>query len=335
MFNKILPMKNKKIFLLFIFFLFFNNSYSSMIFYSINQDSMFLGDPINFKIITIVPKGSNIVPPSTENDFGKFTVKNWNTSKKEKSNADSITFDYIITTYSTENCTIPSLSFAVLKEQIAETLKTQPIAMRIITFSPPDTATIKDIKPQLSAGKPSMWFLWLILILILGFISYFLLKNHILRKKEKPIIVPPLPPHEEALKALSELEAKQYLLKGMIREYVFELSEILKRYIERRFEVNAAEFTTQEILEWIKVSNLELEDKKSLEWFFDITDPVKFAKWIPDNDIIYRLLPCVRDFINRTKPQITTTQSESVNKNSISNLNQSDNLSSLKTNKEK
>ena len=37
------------------------------------------------------------------------------------------------------------------------------------------------------------------------------------------------------MEALSLLDGKTYLAKGMIREYVFELSDIFKRYIERRF----------------------------------------------------------------------------------------------------
>ena len=76
------------------------------------------------------------------------------------------------------------------------------------------------------------------------------------------------PPYEEAIEALDRLEAKQYVAKGMIRDYVFELSEIAKRYIERRFEVQAAEFTTEELADWTKRSPLQLAERKTAEWFF-------------------------------------------------------------------
>ena len=111
-----------------------------------------------------------------------------------------------------------------------------------------------------------------------------------------------MPPYEEAIEALALLEAKQYLVKRLVREYVFELSDIFKRYLERRFEVNAAEFTTEEMLDWIKASKLAPEDRKVCEWFFYTTDPVKFAKWLPDNDTLYRFGADVRQVIERTKP---------------------------------
>jgi hypothetical protein len=99
----------------------------------------------------------------------------------------------------------------------------------------------------------------------------------------------------------------------MVRVYVFELSDIFKRYIERRFDINAAEFTTEEMLDWVKGSLLEPENKKAAEWFFSTTDPVKFAKWLPDNDTLYRFGSDVRQFVERTKPK-PQTDSQPVDK---------------------
>jgi hypothetical protein len=111
------------------------------------------------------------------------------------------------------------------------------------------------------------------------------------------------PPYEEAMEALDRLEAKHYVAKGMIREYAFELSEIAKRYIKRRFEVQAAEFTTEELLDWAKRSPLQPAERKTAEWFFSTTDPVKFAKWLPDNDTVYRFGADIRSFVEKTRPQ--------------------------------
>jgi hypothetical protein len=90
----------------------------------------------------------------------------------------------------------------------------------------------------------------------------------------------------------------------MIREYVFELSEILKRYSERRFGVNAAEFTTEEMLAWLAVSKLEKEQRFAMEWFYRAADPVKFAKYLPDQGTVDRFGVEARAFIEATKPVI-------------------------------
>ncbi len=276
--------------------------FGSMIFYSASQDSLYIGDRVHLGVALVVLPGSQVVPPSTENGFGKLAVKEWTSDKTEKKSADSLTFNYAITTYVAEPCTLPALDFVVTKDKATETLRTQPIPLRVLLVTSPDTGLIKDIKPQQSVGKPSLRWLWIILgigVIIAAFIA----GRRLLRKKEAaPAPVPVKPPYEEAVDALAQLDAKQYLARGMIREYVFELSEIVKRYIGRRFDVQAAEFTTQEILEWVKRSPLESAERKSVDWFFSTADPVKFAKWLPDNDTLSRFGADMRSFVEKTKP---------------------------------
>jgi hypothetical protein len=251
----------------------------------------------------MVPRAGQVVPPATENGFGKFAVKEWASDKAEKKNADSLTFHYIVTTYTAENCTIPALDFIVAKEGGADTLRTQPVPMRLVLVSSPDTASIKDLKQQQSVGKPSLAWLWIIIALAAGAAAILLIRKYLPKPGKVFRAPPPKPPYEEAMEALALLEAKQYIVKGMIREYAFELSDIVKLYLERRFEVNAAEFTTEEMLDWIKLSPLDPDCRKSAEWFFSTTDPVKFAKWLPDNDTVDRFVPDIRSFIEKTRSQ--------------------------------
>jgi hypothetical protein len=272
--------------------------------HSVSQDSISVGDRILFNVAMLVPKGSTIIPPPTENGFGKFTVKEWTTNKVEKTNTDSLTFNYIITHYSTEQCTLPPVPFVQVIGEKKDTFLSKPIPIRTVLVRTTDTTvtSILGLKPQQSVGSPSLAWLWIVLAAFGVFAIIFFLARMIKKRSKAEVKPPPKPPYEEAIEALALLEAKQYLLKGMVREYVFELSDIFKRYIERRFEVNAAEFTTEEMLDWIKVSSLEPEDRKICEWFFYTTDPVKFAKWLPDNDTLYRFGSDVRQFVERTKP---------------------------------
>jgi hypothetical protein len=276
--------------------------FGSTIASSVSQDSLFIGDRVHLGVVLMVPRASQVVPPATENSFGKFAVKEWTSDKAEKKNADSLTFHYIITTYSAENCTIPALDFIVAREGGADTLRTQPVPMRLVLVSSPDTASIKDLKPQQSVGKPSLAWLWIIFALAAGTAAFLFIRKYLPKHGKVLRAPPPKPPYDEAMEAIAALEAKQYIAKGMIREYAFELSEIVKRYIERRFDVKAAEFTTEEMLDWIKTSPLDPDCRKSIEWFFSTTDPVKFAKWLPDNDTVNRFGPSMRSFIEKTRP---------------------------------
>jgi hypothetical protein len=275
----------------------------SVLFSSTSQDSLYIGDRIHFSVSLLVPKASQVVPPVTDNGFGKLIVKEWTSDKVDKKIADSCTFNYILTTYTAENCTIPSLDYVVTQGAKTDTLRTKAVPLRVVLVSFPDSAKIKDLKPQQSAGVPSFAWLWWLICLALAAAAVYLVRRRLKKKAAPPAAIPLQPPYEEAIEALDRLEAKQYIAKGMIREYVFELSEIAKRYVERRFEVPAAEFTTEEILSWIRRSPLEPQLRKVLDRFFTMTDPVKFAKWIPDIDTVYRFGTDVRSFVGATRPQ--------------------------------
>jgi hypothetical protein len=117
---------------------------------------------------------------------------------------------------------------------------------------------------------------------------------------------------------------------------VFELSEIFKRYIERRFETNASEFTTEEMVAWAGASNLDKKLKASLEWFFRTTDPVKFARIIPDGSTVNRFSDEVTQFLQSTRPlqqpsekveEPTNAQTEA--KQSVPNTDNSNNDSPI------
>jgi hypothetical protein len=277
---------------------------------SVSQDSLFVGDRIHFGVTMLVPKGCQVAPPATDNGFGQFVVKEWTSDKSEKKNADSLSFNYVLATYSAERCTIPSLSFLQTTGNKTDTLRTETVPMRVVLVPPStaqDTAVIRDIKGLERVGTPSRAWLWLLLAAAAVGTAIFFIRKLKKERRLPAVAIPLKPPYEEAMELLRLLEAKQYLTSGMIREYVFELSDIIKRYVERRFLVTAAEFTTEEMLDWIRVSPLEPAQRKSLDWFFSTADPVKFAKWTPDSDTSERFGEDMRTFVEQTKP--TDTQS--------------------------
>ena len=278
----------------------------------VSQDSISVGDRILFNAAMLIPKGAAVVAPPTENGFGKFVIKEWNSNKVEKSNVDSLSFNYIITLYTPEQCTLPPVPFVQVIGEKRDTFFSKAMTIRTVFVKSTDTSnasnpTIAGLKPQQSAGSPSLLWLWIVLA-VCGLVALVLFLKRFIKKKHKAQAAPvPKPPYEEAMEALALLESKQYLVKGMVREYVFALSDIFKRYLERRFEVHAAEFTTEEMLDWIRASALMPEDRTICEWFFFTADPVKFAKWLPENETLYRFGGEVRKVIERTKPIPGTT----------------------------
>lgn len=270
---------------------------------ALTQDSLMVGDRIGVRISMVVPSGATVVPPPAENGFGPFVVKEWTVDKTERSSSDSLTYRYVLTLYTTDQCTIPALPFIhVAADSIRDTFMTEPVIMKIVSVLPADTVDIQDLKPQQSAGRPSLVWLWIIFIVLVLIAGIFIGRRFFSKAPTAPPPPPPKPAYEEAIEALAALEAKQYLLKGMVRAYVFELSDILKRFIGRRFDTNAADFTTGEMLDWIVQAPLGQDVRRSMEWFFTETDPVKFAKHIPDRDTVLRFGEVARECIEKTRP---------------------------------
>jgi hypothetical protein len=280
-------------------------SFATVITSSVSQDSVTVGDKIGFFVTLRTPKNADIIPPNADNGFGSFVVKGWTSEKKELVDADSVVFKYVVAQYTPEPCTIPSLTFLQTAGGKTDTLLSPPIPLRLCIVTSGDTAnpTVAALKPQQSVGKPSLLWVWILLAVAGGIVAILLLRRFIKRKARKVKEPPPKPPYEEACDALAALDAEDLIAKGMIREYVFNLSDIFKRYIERRFDVNAAEFTTEELLDWIAASRLEKSERVMAEWFFSTTDPVKFAKWLPDTDTVARFGTDVRKFLEMTKPR--------------------------------
>lgn len=278
---------------------------SAVIFSSVSQRQLSVGDRVLFSVSTIVPKGATVLPPDPAASFGTLVVKEWNSKKHELSKADSVVFDYVVTTYKAENCTIPPLSYTVENGTTIDTLKTEAAPLTVIPLCNADTVDIMDLKPQQIAGKRPLLWLWILLSALALTAGIIAARHFIIARKKPPPPPPPKPPFDEAIEALSALEAKQLLMKGMVREYVFELSDILKRYIERSFGINAAEFTTEEMLAWLGISPLDKSLRASMEWFFRAADPVKFAKYLPDQKTIDRFMVEVRTFLEATKPRET------------------------------
>ncbi len=283
---------------------------ATVLYTDVSSDSLTVGDRIAFTVSLVVPRDAQVQPPDPESNFGEFVVRDWSVNRQERSQSDSLAYTYVLAVYNTGNCSIPALPFIEQRDTTADTLLTAPIPMRVVSVITADSATLRDIKAPLVAGKPSYWWLWA--LLAAGALTGIVLTALRFRKRSREIAAapPPKPPYEEALAALAALEAKKYVARGLIREYAYELSEIFKRYLGRRYNTHAAELTTEEMLDWIKKIGLPEDIRSSMRWFFETSHMVKFARWSPDAETIGRFGAEVRAVLDKTRPAPDTEQAD-------------------------
>jgi hypothetical protein len=119
-------------------------------------------------------------------------------------------------------------------------------------------------------------------------------------RRPKPV-PPPLPPHHVAARAMEALRESDIWQKPDVDACAVELSFILRRYIEARFEIQAPEQTTEEFLETVEQSAPWSESEQAgLSQFFTVTDQIKYAAARPEREVLEDLLSAVRSFVDAT-----------------------------------
>ncbi|MBU1147797.1 MAG: hypothetical protein KKD11_05530 [Candidatus Omnitrophica bacterium] len=141
--------------------------------------------------------------------------------------------------------------------------------------------------------------LWpLILLILLLSIAIFLF---IYFKKRKKIAdtpaSPPRPPEEIALEALKALLEMKLIEQGLIKEYYIRLSDIIRNYIEARFNIFALDRTTWELYQEMRVKKIERKRTDQIRDFLEDCDLVKFAKYIPNKKEIEEIHASAKEII--------------------------------------
>lgn len=292
----------------------------------VEMDSTYVtyGCPMTFHLQAIVPEGEQILFPQEPLQHGgiigtddSLTVllelddQRVPTIDTIEHSAGMLTLQQDLTVFAFDSATlyIPPFRFV---NQRGDTLLTNSLALKVfvpfenVEVDPQKFCDIKGVEtPDLVIWDYADWFLWplLAIVLIVGlWAGYRYWKEHKNQQVEVKPKEKPLPPHVEAMQRLEELNSKKLWQDGHNKEFHTELTEILRQYIERRFQVSAMEQTSDEILD--SLYELAQEQKSSLQnlkQILAVADLVKFAKFNPLSDENQLSMVNAKMFIEQTK----------------------------------
>jgi hypothetical protein len=170
---------------------------------------------------------------------------------------------------------------------------------------------IKDIKPLSIIPRDYTFLVGLsivsvVLITLIGGGIYLYRTRY-----RKVAASPEMPAHELAFKELDQLKKEDLISRGIYKEHYFKLSEIFRRYLERRFHFQAVEQTTEEILPaLLNLKGVDEKEKGTAQQFLHQTDLVKFAKHIPHADEVEHEHQEAINFIHKTKEEPVNQSTE-------------------------
>jgi len=217
-----------------------------------------------------------------------------------------VTQRYLVTSFKDSLLYIPSFPFVLN----GDTVWSKSLSLKVVQPFKIDTAskTIADIKPVFNpkydwAGLFKIVLL-VLLILILLALFYYLFQKYF---KKKPILNETeikllQPAHVVALNQLDKIKQEKLWQKGRHKEFHTELTEVIREYIERIFNISSMEMTSEEILEHLRLLRKEQKSTyQSLQQILRLADLVKFAKWNANPDEHELSLLNAYLFVNQTK----------------------------------
>lgn len=293
---------------------------------SVKMDSTYVtfGCPMTFHLEAVVPEGQQILFPQNVLQQGgivayddsaqylleldDFEAPRVDTVKTE---GGLTTLHEDITVFAFDSATlyIPPFEFVT---SVGDTLRTNSLALKVfmpfeeIEVDPQKFAGFKDVEdPEFVLLDYIWYFLWPLIILAVLVAAWFGWKYYQRHKANAPVVVvkeKPVPAHIVAMQALEALSDKKLWQNGRDKQYHTELTDILRQYIERRFEVPAMEKTSEEILdELYELAESQKASLANLKQILSIADLVKFAKYQPLADENQLSFMNAKMFVEQTK----------------------------------
>ena len=260
-----------------------------------------VGDPFEIVLTVEHPGEINASEPFADS-LEPFMIVKQQSRQVEEAGKIVKVYTYGFVCFGTGQLKIPSFKLTIQRGDLLDTLYSNTVDVKVASVLPVEMEDINDIKGPVRFPNfmPLIVSAILLLVAATGYLGYRYLKKF---RRAKALAGRLVPPWIEAMLALEKIPVDDWLAKGMIKRYYYSLSEILKRYLERRFEFKAAEQTTTEIADNLR--SLRIPQRDEFNRFFTRADMVKYAKYVPPAGEVASAIESAKDLVTKTKPEDT------------------------------
>lgn len=270
-------------------------------------------DEITYSITFNYKKDIAFTPPEIGSELADFRVIDFGEEKKE-TERDRVTLRkwYRLKAEISGSYILPPVEIAYQDEKGKQQIKTSQIFIEVKSFVDENAKDIRDIKMQEEIPfnyKLLIIISSIVIVAIAGVVVSILLYRRYKRKKREEIVALP---HTVAYRELNELIKQNLIKDGKYKEHYFILSEILRKYFEMRFSIPAQDRTSEELLPLVASSDLIMDEVKSIfRRFLNDSDIVKFAKYIPSQGEVEKIMERSFLMIDKTKEEQFSSGRES------------------------
>ena len=278
---------------------------------TVDKKEATIGEKIKLTICVNYKAGLVVEFPELDQQIGVFAVKRvegGDSPRPELHGCFSVERSWILRTYEVGRQTVPPLKIKYKGRSGEETVATNEVTVEVkgLLKEGEEASEIKDISPPLDVPtnfKRLLIWLWagFVALLIFGAVFWLMWKRKGAQKTPE-MKLPPRAPHEVAYELLDTLTKDGLIAKGLVKEYYYRLTDIVRHYIEGRFGLLAPERTTEEFLaEMAHANTLDKSHKVLIQEFLNHCDMVKYAKYGPSLLEIEETYLVARRLIDETK----------------------------------
>ncbi|HUP22110.1 MAG TPA: DUF4381 family protein [Thermoanaerobaculia bacterium] len=263
-----------------------------------------VGDAVRYTVEVRHPEGMSpiLLAPVVDGAVGGLRVVDAGVERPRRPRGVALARHWwILRAERTGSYVLPAASVTVeASEEGERRIESNEVFVDVVSILPEDAADIRDVKPpRRSAG----WMRWLwigaaALALAVALFAWWWWR----RRQREAQQAPALLPHELALRELDRLRRTDFSSLAELRRYYFEISEVLRRYVEARFGLNATDLTTEEIFARLgELRDLAGMQSTSLREFLVATDRVKYAAMVPTEPEIEQTYELALSFVESTR----------------------------------
>ena len=270
---------------------------------SIDRDQARIAEPIDMKITVNAPQDVLVRFPESLKKIGTFDVVEMRDDLDiPVSNGRQFTRHLKLENIHAGQQNIPPVDVAFVDQRVQPStsgfLQTDN---KIVTINsslegPENPVEFHDIKGvvflDIPESKTQTWIFWT----TGGLLCSLALALVLVRSRRS------LPPRQWALKALDDFEMSGDLFRANPELIYVTLTDIIRQFIQREYELSAPHLTTKEFLHELQTdSRLNSELRNQLSEFLQFADMVKFAGLAPDGETIQLALVTARKFITESE----------------------------------
>jgi hypothetical protein len=270
-----------------------------------------IAETVLLELEAAIEPGYEVHIPKVDKVLEHFGIVDWDSlgDKLDPNNRTVSRYQYRLEPFLSGTFPIPAFTFEFYDVNSPEKKKyeltTEPVDIEVTSLLGQQRAELKieDIEGVVEMPRQaSFWWVWVLGVLaVAGAAGSWL---YLRRRRVEELVRIFKPAHEIAYDRLRTLVQEDLVGAGRIKEFYERISNILRHYIEHRFNLRAPERTTEEFLfELAGAEVLTASDKERLGEFLTHCDLVKFAKHNPTTEQIQKTFDLVKDFIEKTKSE--------------------------------